>query len=207
MRTMRELVMKVGDEDTAAMRQNLDEQARQTDRDIQLQRIEHMLKAATPDDVKDVVSDYKTDLSRQASFAHPAHPLSLYLSGCRPPSDARAPMPAHTTPRLSHTPLPLQTSPDIATQDMAAQLHAIAEQAEARVKAAEESAEAANNRLAVLELDLEGASFRDQQLQEKTEEVHGTRLGPTDRSHARADPPLSTSLTALLLPPFLRRAW
>ena len=95
-------------------------------------------------------------------------------------------MPAHTTPRLSHTPLPLQTSPDIATQDMAAQLHAIAEQAEARVKAAEESAEAANNRLAVLELDLEGASFRDQQLQEKTEEVHGTRLEPTDRAHARA---------------------
>ena len=91
---------------------------------------------------------------------------------------------------------------------MAEQLHAIAEAAEARVKAAEESAEAANNRLAVLELDLEGASFRDQQLQEKTEEVHGTRLGPTDRSHARAakhsslTPPLPPSL-----PPSLRRAW
>ena len=67
MRTMRELVMKVGDEDTAAMRQNLDEQARQTDRDIQLQRIEHMLKAATPDDVKEVVGEYKTELSRQTS--------------------------------------------------------------------------------------------------------------------------------------------
>ena len=71
---------------------------------------------------------------------------------------------------------------------MAEQLHAIAEAAEARVKAAEESAEAANNRLAVLELDLEGASFRDQQLQEKTEEVHGTRLGRGAAPHARAQP-------------------
>ena len=87
---------------------------------------------------------------------------------------------------------------------MAEQLHAIAEAAEARVKAAEESAEAANNRLAVLELDLEGASFRDQQLQEKTEEVHGTRLGPTDRSsHARA---AQHSSHTPLLPHFLPQA-
>ena len=32
-----------------------------------LQRIEHMLKAATPDDVKEVVGEYKTELSRQTS--------------------------------------------------------------------------------------------------------------------------------------------
>ena len=87
---------------------------------------------------------------------------------------------------------------------MAEQLHAIAEAAEARVKAAEESAEAANNRLAVLELDLEGASFRDQQLQEKTEEVHGTRLAP-GAPHARAQP--HRSLTPLPRPSSLRRAW
>ena len=85
---------------------------------------------------------------------------------------------------------------------MAEQLHAIAEAAEARVKAAEESAEAANNRLAVLELDLEGASFRDQQLQEKTEEV---------RDAPRTHGPLITrarSRTALtpLLPHFLPQA-
>ena len=61
---------------------------------------------------------------------------------------------------------------------------------------AEESAEAANNRLAVLELDLEGASFRDQQLQEKTEEVHGTRLGPTadDGCTRSTTPPPHTPL-------------
>ena len=73
---------------------------------------------------------------------------------------------------------------------MAEQLHAIAEAAEARVKAAEESAEAANNRLAGLELDLEGASFRDQQLQEKTEEVHGTRPGRATRPHDQPEPPV-----------------
>ena len=89
---------------------------------------------------------------------------------------------------------------------MAEQLHAIAEAAEARVKAAEESAEAANNRLAVLELDLEGASFRDQQLQEKTEEVHGSRLGSTERlTRARSQTQLSHPAPSL--PPSLRRAW
>ena len=88
---------------------------------------------------------------------------------------------------------------------MAEQLHAIAEAAEARVKAAEESAEAANNRLAVLELDLEGASFRDQQLQEKTEEVHGTRLG-LGASHTHAQRHSSpTPRSSLPFP--LRRAW
>ena len=89
MRTMRELVMKVGDEDTAAMRQNLDEQARQTDRDIQLQRIEHMLKAATPDDVKEVVGEYKTELSRQTS------PDIATKSNRSPPTRARAPASHH----------------------------------------------------------------------------------------------------------------
>ena len=116
MRTMRELVMKVGEEDTAAMRQNLDEQARQTDRDIQLQRIEHMLKAATPDDVKEVVGEYKTELSRQtspdiatkanrSSLTRARAPASRYHRRGRRGWDrrrlpARRP-PRHLTPRLA----------------------------------------------------------------------------------------------------------
>ena len=116
MRTMRELVMKVGDEDTAAMRQNLDEQARQTDRDIQLQRIEHMLKAATPDDVKEVVGEYKTELSRQTSPDIATKANRSALSRARAPAShhhrrgrrgwdrrrlpARRP-PRHLTPRLA----------------------------------------------------------------------------------------------------------
>ena len=74
------------------------DEAASIDRDIQLQRIEQMLKQATPDDVQSVVSDYKTDLSRQARFAHPAHPLSLPPGG---PTRAR---PEPTRRRLSHTP-------------------------------------------------------------------------------------------------------
>ena len=87
---------------------------------------------------------------------------------------------------------------------MAAQLHAIAEAAEARAMAAEESAEAANNRLAVLELDLEGASFRDQQLQEKTEEVRDASRTRSSASHAQ--PHLSPPLTPRRYLPSLPQA-